>query len=174
MEFRDLIKTRHSIRAFQDKEVPAEKLQAILEAIQQAPSAKNLQSFEVVLVRQKETIKKLAGAALRPQPFIAEADSILVFFTNSKRITENSDERDIKLYPIQDATIAITQAHLAAANEGLGSVWIGSFDEAKASKILNAPTGLRPIAMLPIGYPAEKPAEKERRALDDIIHQEKF
>ncbi|NQV13378.1 MAG: nitroreductase family protein [Parcubacteria group bacterium] len=174
MEFRDLIKARHAIRAFQDKEIPEEKLQAVLEAIQQAPSAKNLQSFEVVLVRQKETIKKLAETALKPQPFIAEADLVLIFFANPERLTEYFDKRGIKLYPIQDATIAITQAHLAAANEGLGSVWIGSFDEEKASKILSAPTGLRPIAMLPIGYPAEEPVAKERRALDDIIHQEKF
>lgn len=174
MEFSKLIKVRHSVRAFQNKEVPEEKLQNILEAIRQSPSAKNLQSLEVVLVREKSTIKKLAGTTTRPQPFIAEANLILVFFANPDRIAENSDERGIKLYPIQDATIAITQAHLAAANEGLGSVWIGSFSEDKMSKILEAPTGLRPIAMLPVGYPAEEPVEKERRTLDNIIHQEKF
>ncbi|MBU1177905.1 nitroreductase family protein [Patescibacteria group bacterium] len=174
MEFRDLVKARCSIRAFQNKEIPSDKLQAILEAIRLAPSAKNLQSLEVVLVKQKETIKKLAATTLKPQPFIADANLILVFFANPKRIAENSDKRGIELYPIQDATVAITQAHLAAANEGLGSVWIGSFAEAKVREILQASPRLRPIAMLPVGYPDTKPIYQERRPLNDIIHNEKI
>lgn len=174
MDYKDLVKKRHSIRAFQNKKVPDDKLQTILEAIRLAPSAGNLQAYEVILVKNRTTIDKLATTTFRPQPYLTQASVVLVFMANPERSAARFVERGTSLYCIQDATIAITQAHLAVANEGLGSVWIGSFDEEKTRKILGIPTNIRPIAFLPIGYPAEKPVVKERRELSDLIHQEKY
>ncbi|MFN7181896.1 MAG: nitroreductase family protein, partial [Planctomycetota bacterium] len=78
-------------------------------------------------------------------------------------------DRGKKLYAIQDATIACAYAQLAITALGLGSVWVGAFDEKKVKQILNLPKELKPIAILPIGYPNEQPKITSRRKLEDII-----
>jgi nitroreductase len=173
MNFEEVVNTRRSIRAFKSNKVKEEKIYKILEAANKAPSAGNLQAFEIVLIIDKKTKEQIVKVALN-QDFIAEAPIVLVFFANPKRSSAKYGERGEKLYCIQDATIAAAYSQLAAVNEGLSCAWVGAFDDERLKEILQAPSDLIPMAIIPIGYPTEKPDTHKRRSLDDIVHREKY
>jgi len=169
MEFFEVLKKRHSVRTYQDKPIEEEKLQKILEAARSCPTAGNLQSYEIFLVRDPSKKKELADAAFG-QDFIAEAFVALVFCSNSSR-SSRYGKRGEQLYSIQDATIATSFAMLAAAALDLASCWVGAFDDREVLKVLGNPKGLVPVAILPIGYTAEKPYATSRRKLEDLVHE---
>ena len=169
MEFEELIKVRRSIRAFQPVPVEDEKLRKILIAANLAPSAGNLQAYEIYVVRDQKIKARLAKAAF-DQEFISEAPIVLVFCANPLRSSIRYGRRGEELYSVQDATIATTFAMLMATNLGLGNVWVGAFDDDEVRRILKLPEFLRPIAILPIGYPAERPEFVGRRSLEDLVH----
>jgi nitroreductase len=168
MEFQKLTKERHSIRAFQARPIEEEKLQAILEAARKAPSAGNLQAYRIHITKPKEKKERLAEAALN-QEFVGEAEVVLVFCQDSPQSNQKYGLRGEKLYSLQDATIACAYAQLAAADLGLGTCWVGAFNEEEVSKAIRLPRNLRPIALLPIGYPTEKPFPKSRRSIDELV-----
>lgn len=170
MEFFDAVKSRHSVRSYQKKDVEREKLQKILETANAAPSAGDLQGYEIVLVRDEERRAALADAAYG-QDFVAEAPVVLVFCANPRRSAQKYGTRGSTLYCIQDATIAAAHAQLAATALGLATCWVGAFDEQAAASAIGA-TDVRPIIILPIGYPDEKPYVTPRRNLSDIVHNE--
>lgn len=170
MDFFDILKERHSIRAFKAQSLDLKKLQQILEAINRAPSAGNLQSYEVYVVtdeKHKSALVKAAG----DQEFLAQAPIVLVFCTHPARAVERYGKRGTDLYSVQDATIACTYAMLAAAALGLSTVWVGAFNEDAVRKIIGAPMDQRPVAMLPVGYASETPRIRSRRGPDDLFHQ---
>jgi len=167
MSFFELISTRHSVRAFEDRPIPEELVRKILEAATAAPSAGNLQSYQIVVVVKKEPKKLLSGAA-HGQDFIIDASAALVFCADPKTSSSEYGERGAELYSVQDATIACAYAQLAAHSLGLGSVWVGSFDEDRASEILRITKSLRPVAILVVGYAAEEPQVTPRRQLGRI------
>ena len=169
MDFFDLIGRRRSVRAYDSRPVEEEKLHSILKAANNAPSAGNLQSFEVYLVRSKTGQRALAAASLN-QLFIASAPLSLVFCAHPDRAARRYGERGRRLYAFQDATIACTCAMLAATALGLGSVWVGAFDEGEVTRILGLPPRQRPVSLLPVGHPAEIPDRRSRRLLDDLVH----
>ncbi len=171
MEFFDVVKRRRSIRAFLPRSVPEDKLRAILEAAITGPSAGNFQSFEIFVIRDKRRRETLARAS-KEQLFIASAPVILVFAKHPALSAERYGKRADALYSIQDASIACTLALLAAASEGLACCWIGAFEPEEIRKIIGASRGVVPVAMLPIGYAAEKAKCLERRPLDDLVHWE--
>lgn len=170
MEFFDVLKTRHSVRSYANTPVEEEKLDQILEAINRAPSAGNLQAFEVYVVTRDKHRKELAAAALG-QNFMAQAPVALVFCSDADRSARKYRQRGASLYCLQDATIACTYAMLAVTALGLSSVWVGAFHENQVSAILELPQTHRPVAMLSIGYAAEGPRIRPRRELDDLIHR---
>jgi nitroreductase len=173
MKFFEVLKNRHSIRAYKDKEIEEDKIYQILQAANSAPSAGNLQSYEIILIRDKERKKRIARASYN-QNFIAQAPIVLIFCANLSRSSVRYGERGEKLYAIQDATIACTYAQLAATALGLASCWIGAFDEREIKEIINAPDYIKPIAILPIGYAAEEPYITSRRKLSDLVKEESF
>jgi len=171
MDVFDTITKRRSIRKFQTAPVENEKLERILSAIQLVPSAGNLQAYEVIVIRDSRRKIELARAAWG-QRFIDQAPVVLAFVANPERNVHRYHQRGASLYSVQDATIACTYAHLAATALGLGSVWVGAFDDAAVAEILNVQPPLRPVALLPVGYPAESPSPRQRRPLEDIVHEE--
>ena len=168
MSFRDLIASRRSVRSFTDQVVENEKLQAVLDAACIAPSAGNLQAYEVYTVRAPRVRAALARAA--DQPYIAQAGVVLVFFANPGRSARKYGARGRDLYALQDATIAAAYAQLAAVDLGLANVWVGAFDDRAVSDALGSPADWRPVAILPIGYAAESPEPTSRRDLADLVH----
>jgi nitroreductase len=165
----EAIRKRRSVRAFTPQAVEAEKLAQVLAAANAAPSAGNLQGYEIFQITRKETRIALARAAL-DQLFIAQAPVALVFCANPARSAAKYRKRGESLYAIQDATIACAFAMLAATALGLGTVWVGAFNDAAVERVLGV-RDLSPVAILPIGYPAEEPAPTPRRSLDDLVHR---
>ena len=169
MDLFELLHTRQSIRLYTDQPVEEDKLQRILQAAAQAPSAGNRQAYEIYLVRDQGLRQQLVQAA-GEQEFLAQAPVVLAFCTHPALNAERYAQRGEALYAVQDAAIACTCAMLAATAEGLGSVWVGAFDEQEVSRILGLPPGQRPVSLLPIGYPGEIPARRDRRPLEDLVH----
>lgn len=170
MDFFEVTTQRHSIRAYKNKTVEPEKLQRILDTISRAPSAGNLQAYEVYLVCDDKHKAELVKAA-NDQEFLADAPVVLVFCAHANRSAIKYSGRGTDLYCVQDATIACTFAMLAATALGLSTVWVGAFDEDEVRYLVNAPQAHRPVAMLPIGYAAESPQIRPRRGLNDLIHR---
>ncbi|MGA2267274.1 MAG: nitroreductase family protein [Bryobacteraceae bacterium] len=168
MELFEVIERRHSVRAFTPRPVEVEKVTRVLEAANAAPSAGNLQGYEIFRVAGKKERTMLARAAL-DQFFIESAPVVLVFCANPARSAGKYGERGARLYAIQDATIACTFAMLAATALGLGTVWVGAFNDAAVEHVLGT-RNLLPVAILPIGYPAEEPEPAPRRPLSDLVH----
>jgi len=169
MEFTEVIRNRHSIRTFSDQPVEQEKLQQILETANLAPSAGNLQAYEIYAVTDLKKRDGLSCAALA-QDYIAKAPVALVFCTHPELTEGKYTERGTRLYTVQDATIACTFAMLAATNLGLGCVWVGTFDEKVVRLIIGAPERQVPVVILSIGYPGEFPDQHPRRPLDQLVH----
>lgn len=173
MDFFDVLKGRASIRNFKSAELKKEDLNQILMAANSAPSAGNLQSYEIVLVRDKEKREKLREACFE-QHFVSQAPVVLVFCANRERASVRYGKRGEKLYSVQDATIACSYAQLATAALGLGSCWVGAFDEDKVREIIDAPDYIKPVAVLPIGYADEEPHQTPRRKLNDLVKEDSF
>ncbi|MEM2947076.1 MAG: nitroreductase family protein [Candidatus Bathyarchaeia archaeon] len=173
MDVFEAIKGRRSIRAFQSRDVPSGIVEKLIEAARWAPSAGNIQPWEFVIVRNPETKKRLAEAALG-QSFIEEAPVVIVVCADEERSASGYGSRGRTLYCIQDTAAAIQNIHLAAYAMGLSTCWVGAFREDEARKILKIPEGVRPVAIIPVGYPAESPTPRSRRPLKQIIHYERF
>lgn len=167
MEVFEAIKKRRSIREFQKREIPREIIEKLIEAIIWAPSAGNLQSRKFYFVFNEKIKMALSQAALN-QDFIAEAPLVVVGCTDD-RISQRYGERGRNLYAICDVSASIQNLMLEAAELGLGTCWVGAFDEEEVSEILNLPENLRPIAIIPVGYPAEKPSPPKRKEVEEVI-----
>lgn len=170
MDFLEVLAKRQSVRKFQSRPVEENKVQKILAAVSSAPSAGNLQAYQVHVVKDRQAKISLANAAFG-QDFVAQAPLVLVFLADPSRSAQKYGQRGLQLYSLQDATIAATFAWLAAVNQGLSGVWVGAFDDEQVLAILNAPKKLVPIAILPIGYPAESPTKTPRLSLSQLTKQ---
>ncbi len=170
MNFSDLIKQRYSVRAYQSTPLKESVLQAILDAANNAPSAGNLQAYEIILVRDADRKQQLVKASL-DQSVIAQAPVALVFFANPERNQGKYGKRGAELYAVQDATIACTYAQLAATEAGLGTCWVGAFADDAVRKAVGASAAMRPVAILPIGVPADAAGVRARRAVKDLVHE---
>ena len=168
MDFFDLVRDRRSIRAFRGTPVNAEQLERILEAANQAPSAGNLQAYQIYLAQGSSTRARLAEAA-GSQDFLSQAPVILVFCADPRRSEGRYGQRGAELYCLQDATIACAFAMLAAAALGLGTVWVGAFDPNAVRSAIHAPKEVLPVALLPLGHPGESPPPSPRRPARDLV-----
>jgi nitroreductase len=173
VEVFEAIRGRRSIRAFESREVSDELVERLIEAARWAPSAGNIQPWEFIIVRKPEIKRKLAEAALW-QSFIEEAPVVIVVCADEVRSAQGYGMRGKTLYCIQDTAAATQNIHLAAYSMGLGTCWVGAFREDQVEKTLKTPAGIRPVAIIPVGYPAEKPSPRSRRSLKQIIHYETF
>jgi nitroreductase len=173
MDVLNAIKGRRSIRAFQRKTVPEEIVEKLIDAARWAPSAGNIQPWEFIIVQKQEIKRRLAEAALE-QSFIEEAPVVIVVCADEKRSSIGYGIRGRVLYCIQDTAAAIQNILLAAYSLGLGACWVGAFKEEEAREILKTPREIRPVAMIPVGYPDESPLPRNRRSLSQIIHRDTF
>ncbi|MCX7865826.1 MAG: nitroreductase family protein [Limisphaera sp.] len=169
-DFFATVETRQSVRAYQPRPLAPEQLEKILQAAQRAPSAGNLQAYEIVVVKDPPTIRALAALCYN-QMFIAQAPVVLVFCADPARSAAKYGAKGETLYSIQDATIAAAYAELAVAALGLATCWVGAFDEAELARRLKLRPGLRPVALFPIGWPAEQPARTPRRPRAEVVHE---
>ncbi len=163
------IKGRRSIRRFKSTPIPANLLGTLEDSLLEAPSAGNLQSRRFYFVFRDETRKRLAVAGFG-QEFIAEAPLAVVCCADLK-LVKPYGERGRSLYCLQDVAASVQNLMLAAHSLGLGTVWVGAFDEKEASRILKLPDHLRPVAIIPVGYPDEMPTRPGRLPREEsIVH----
>ncbi len=163
MDLMHAIRSRRSIRDYQDRPVEEEKLLAVLDAGRLAPSARNMQDWKFIVVRDAATRQKLAVAA-RDQQFVGQAPVVIAACGTSDLVMTCGQPA----YAI-DVAIALDHMTLAAASLDLGTCWIGAFYEDQVKEILGVPQDIRVVALLPLGYPADEPAPRPRKNLDDIV-----
>lgn len=173
MDVFEAIKKRRSVRAFTNEPVSAKEVMKLIDAARWAPSAGNIQPWEFVVVRDPEIKRGLSAAAL-DQTFIEEAPVVIVVCANQLRSSRGYGSRGVNLYCLQDTAAATQNMLLTAHALGLATCWVGAFQEKEARKVLNIPSGVRPVAIIPVGHPAEKPMARSRRPLSEIVHHETF
>ncbi len=169
MDFWQALDSRQSIRDFdRDRDVSPEIVTRLLEAAVRAPSAGNCQPWYFFVVRNRELKQALARAALG-QWFLSEAPVVIVVCAEPQRSEQRYGKRGRFLYCLQDTAAATGHLLLAATALGLGSCWVGAFEEEEASRVLDLPPTLRPVAIIPLGYAAGRPsAPSGRRRLDEV------
>lgn len=172
MDVKKAISNRQSIRSYSDKKISKDLISEIIKYAHLAPSAGNLQARDFIIVEDIEIRKELSKAAL-DQEFIIEAPVSIVVCANLDRISPYGT-RGRELYCLQDAAAAVEHILLMAVENGLGTCWVGAFNEKEVSKILNLPSHIRPVAIIPIGYPKEKPTPTSRIDIKELIHYNKW
>ena len=164
MSFFKTVEKRRSIRSYSEKVVEKSKIQKILKAAWMSPSAMGMQNFKIFVVEDVKKKERLVKAT-HDQDYV-NSSLVLVFCADPKRI-EFMGNHAKTLFSIQDATIAASYSQLAATSLGLSSVWVGHFKEKAVAQILK--TKLRPVVVLPIGYPNEKPNRKYSSKTSQIL-----
>ena len=162
------IKNRYSCRSYKAESIPEEKLKKVLEAARLAPSAHNEQEWKFVVVRDVKKRKEVAEAA--GQSFIEEAPVIITAVgLDPEHIMRSGNPA----YAI-DLAIAVEHMALQAVEEGLGTCWIGAFNQEEVKRVLEIPEGCKVVALMPLGFPADKPKPKSRKKLEEIISYDGF
>lgn len=173
METQECIRTRRSIRKYKDKDVEWDKVVQILDGGKFAPSAGNLQNWKFVAVRDDNTRKKLAQAAF-DQQWMEDAPVHIVVAGEPEKADRFYGARGERLYTIQSCAVAIENMMLVANDVGLGSCWIGAFDEYKVKRALGIPEDASVQAIITIGYADEEPEMPARTALEHIVYMDKW
>ena len=163
------IEKRYSVRTYQDRPVEEDKLHNVLEAARLAPSARNLQEWRFVVVRDEETRKKLVPAA-NGQVFVGQAPVVIACCAANMDYVMRCGQQ---AYPI-DVAIAISFMTLQAVEEGLGTCWIGSFYEDQVKAILSIPANVKVVELLTLGYPKGKAGPKNRLTREQIVCDERW
>jgi len=164
-----VLKRRRMVRAFKPRPVEGEKLWSILRNAHRSPSAGHLEPQEFIVVKDLDVKRRLAHAAL-DQTFIAEAPVVIVVCADTRRNVWRYGERGRRFYCIIDGAFASMLILLTAVNEGLGACFVGAFHDEEVAKILSLPREVRPIDIIPIGYPDEEPERVARRPIEGRIH----
>ncbi len=168
MEFFDVIERRYSVRAYKPDPVEPDKLQKVLEAARIAPSAANKQPYEFIVIHtqgREAELRRIYNKDWFVQPPLV----ICVCAAKPASWVRKYDGMD---YSYVDAAIAFDHLILAAHDLGLGTCWIAAFDPAPAREVLQLPDGVEPVALTPLGYPADQFRPHQRKALADLVRYE--
>ena len=171
MDFLQLVSERHSVRSYEPRPVEPETLERILEAVRLAPSGSNRQPWRFVVVQEAETRERLSVACAN-QAFIAGAPVVIA---GVGLMPERVMSCGIPGDPV-DVAIAMEHLALAAVAEGLGTCWIGAFDQDQVRSVLGIPDSVKVIELMTLGYPAQaaRPRAKSRKALSDIVSYDRW
>ncbi|MFN4226969.1 MAG: nitroreductase family protein [Candidatus Ratteibacteria bacterium] len=174
MEFYEVIKTRRSVRSYKKEMIPEDVLKRILDAARIAPSGSNRQPWKFIIIKD-EKIKRKMVALCDGQEFVAQAPLLIVACGRNIHYNRGKWMGDYSV--IVDVAIAVDHLTLAARNEGLGTCWIGSFDNERIKKFLGIPEDVNVVALTPLGYPEDPNVFKEtkdRKKLEEIICYDKW
>lgn len=158
----DAIEQRRSVREFKPDPVPDATISRIVGCALMAPSAGNMQPWRFWVVKRPDVKAALARAAFG-QGFVEEAPVVIVVGAEPGRSAARYGKRGSELYCIQDTAAAVENMLLTVVAYGLGACWVGAFDEGEAKRALDLPEDVRPVAMIPIGYPRRDPASRRPR-----------
>ncbi|HHT79112.1 MAG TPA: nitroreductase [Actinobacteria bacterium] len=167
----EIISKRKSIRGYLDKEIEKEKLDYLIEAFRLAPSAKNLQPWKLIIIKDKNIINELIPAC-KNQTFIGEAPIVIAVCAFEEEAYGTMGGY-MNSYPL-DIGIAFEHLVLAATEQGLGTCWIGAFFEEEVKKVLKVPDKVRVVALTPVGYPNDAGRDRPRKKTEEIISFDRF
>ncbi len=178
-ELMQVIRERRTIRNYEEKPIPDNALQQVLEAVKWAPSWANTQCWEVVVVRSPEMKEKLQATLPKTNPAskaMVQAPVVLVLCGKLKTSGYYKGQAATKLgdWFMFDLGIACQNICLAAWDQGLGTVVVGLFDHDKAKDLLEVPDGYEVVVMIPMGYPAKGASAPKRREVSEFTHYDKF
>jgi len=172
MDFLDIAKARYSVRKFSDQPVEKEKIDLILEAGRVSPTAMNYQSQRILVVKSSEKLDKIRNCYSYP---ITMPIALLICYDNTISAKRPFDNQD---FGIVDATIAAVHMMFEISSLGLGSTFTVGFDPDKLREELSLPTNIIPVALLPLGYPAENstpgPAHEQRLDISQTVFYDCF
>jgi nitroreductase len=199
MDVMEAIETRRSIRRYQDRPVPKDALDKVLEAARIAPSASNVQSWKFKVVTDTETRKRIRVLAMG-QRFVEEAPAVIAccldleaYAERGKRARElvfkgkvrpsmemilrsvrgnkdgDFDPERMVINGVINVSIAVENMVLAATALGLGTCWVRAFDAPAVERLLDIPEGVSVLVLLTLGYPNESPVARPRKSLDEIL-----
>ncbi|OPX69167.1 MAG: nitroreductase A [Methanoregulaceae archaeon PtaB.Bin056] len=171
-EFLEFLVSRCSVRRYDQRQVPDADLTYILDCASTAPSAGNLEAWDVVMVEGEEAQERMAEAAFG-QEHVATASLLLVVCANYVRSMSRYGDRGV-LFAIQDATIACTYMMLAAHARRLHSCWVGSFQEEEVRQLLDLPSHVRPVAILCVGVGVPPGSYTERMPVVEHVHHQSW
>jgi len=167
MEFSEVVAKRRSVRHFNTRLPVAEAdIRALLEAAVRAPSAGNIQPWRFFVLTSEESRTRLAGAI--GQKWATSAPAVIVVCADPRPCAARYGERGERLYAVQDTAAATHAILLAAVDRGLASCWIGAFDDEAVREAIGAARPITPVAVLPIGHPAESAGRPLRRPLEEV------
>lgn len=169
----DAINTRRSVRRYLDRPVEYEKLTTILDAAGKAPSAGNLQDWRFLLVTDRTLIKQVAGYSIE-QYWIQTAPVLVIVCAIPEKHEMYYGLRGKRLYNIQDCAASIENLLLAATDVGLGSCWIGAFEEEKLKALFSIPVDVRPQAIISLGYSDETPKDRHLLPIEQLVYFNRY
>lgn len=173
MEVFECIRTRRSIRKYKDKQVPWDNIITIMQAGKYAPSAGNLQNWKFIVVKDDNKRKAIAEACLQ-QWWMEQAPVHIVVCGEPEKVERFYGTRGRRLYMIQGIAAAIENMLLTAHSLGLGSCWVGAFDEDEIRRLLNLPEEADVHAIITIGYADEKPETPPKYRIEHMMFFEKW
>lgn len=169
MDFRELINTRYSVRAYKSEPVEDEKLQHVLDAARLAPTAANRQPFQLIVIHtagREAELRRIYKAE-----WFCKAPLVICACAVPSRAWSRMDDKN---YSDVDVTIAMDHLILAATEIGLGTCWIAAFNPIATREALGLPEDVEPVAFTPLGYPADQPGGKRRKPLSELVRYESW
>jgi nitroreductase len=169
MDFRELINTRYSVRAYKSEPVEDEKLQQVLDAARLAPTAANRQPFQLIVIHtagREAELRRIYKAE-----WFCKAPLVICACAVPSRAWSRMDDKN---YSDVDVTIAMDHLILAATELGLGTCWIAAFNPSATREVLGLPEDVEPVAFTPLGYPADQPGAKRRKPLSELVRYERW
>lgn len=175
----DLFKRRRSIRRFQDRAVAQETLDELFETVRYSPSWGNLQCWELVVVREGEDKKKLAGllSPKNPATLCMETAPVVIAVCGDPMRSgyyKGEQKTRYRHWFLYDLGLLSQTLCLKACEMGLGTVIVGSFDHQAAEELLGVPQGMELVALIPLGYPDHEPSAPKRREIGEFVHFGRF
>jgi len=168
MNVLNAVKTRRSIRKYKSKVIPIKVIAQLKESLIWAPSAGNLQSRRFFFITDEESKLSLVEASYN-QKFILEAPLVIVACADIESSSVKYSGRGKGLYSTIDASVSVQNLLLVAHENGLGTCWVGGFEEGAVRKALNLKNNLLPIAIVPVGYPNIKPDVPGRVKTEEAV-----
>jgi nitroreductase len=169
MDFFETVQARRSVRSFKPDPVDEETLNRILDAARLAPSANNRQEWRFIVVRDP-LIRQMLSIAAEGQAFVAEAPVVIAACAVESKHIMHCGHPAFAI----DLAIAIEHLALAAASLGLGTCWIGAFNQERVREILGVPGSAAVVELMALGHPAAVPGARPRKSLEEIVAYEKW